>query len=74
MNPEVEKRFKNTAQSKTFRNIVGAFGLDKKTVLDIGCSFGEFLINFGKDSVGITIAEDEVEYGGRRGLISGRET
>lgn len=68
MNPEIEKRFKNTAQSKTFENIVRTFGLDKKTVLDIGCSFGEFLINFGKNSVGITIAEDEVEYGRKKGL------
>ena len=64
----VEKRFENTARSKTFRNIVCTFDLDKKAVLDIGCSFGEFLIHFGGKSVGITIAQDEADYGKQKGL------
>lgn len=68
MNSDIEKRFKNTAKSKTFRNIVKTFDLDKKSVLDIGCSFGEFLIHFGEKSVGITIAQDEAEYGKNKGL------
>lgn len=68
MNPDIEKRFENTARSKTFGNIVRTFGLDKKAVLDIGCSYGEFLARFGKNSVGITIAEDEAVYGKSQGL------
>lgn len=68
LNQEVEQRFKNTAQSKTFNNIVRMFDLDKKSVLDIGCSFGEFVACFGKESTGITIVEDEVAYGIARGL------
>ncbi len=58
----------DTARSATFGNIVRAFDLDKKAVLDIGCSYGEFLIHFGNGSVGITIAEDEAAYGKSRGL------
>lgn len=68
MNPEIEKRFENISKSKTFQNIVGIFNLDKKSVLDIGCSFGEFVAHFGKKSVGITIKKDEVIYGKDRGL------
>ena len=68
MDPKIEIRFKNTDKSKTFRNIVNTFDLDKKSVLDIGCSFGEFLIHFGKNSVGVTITKDEVEYGKKKGL------
>lgn len=64
----IEKRFENTARSKTFRNIVRIFNLDKKAVLDIGCSYGEFLQKFGPGSAGITITPEEVEYGKSRGL------
>ena len=68
MNPDIEKRFVNTSNSKTFKNIVKIFELDKKSVLDIGCSFGEFLTHFGKRSVGITIMKEEVNYGKKKGL------
>lgn len=68
MDPTIEKRFENTARSKTLRNIIRAFALDKKAVLDIGCSFGEFTALFGAGSTGITIARDEAAYGRRRGL------
>ncbi len=68
MDPKIEIRFKNTDKSKTFRNIVNTLDLDKKSVLDIGCSFGEFLTHFGKNSVGVTITKDEVEYGKKKGL------
>jgi 2-polyprenyl-3-methyl-5-hydroxy-6-metoxy-1,4-benzoquinol methylase len=68
MNPEIETRFENTRKSQTFHNLVSAFDLDKKMVLDIGCSYGEFLNNFGSGSVGITIAKEEIEYGKQRGL------
>jgi SAM-dependent methyltransferase len=64
----IEKRFVNTGRSKTFRNIVRTFDLDTKAVLDIGCSYGEFLAHFGPGSTGITIAEEEAVYGKQRGL------
>ena len=68
MDPKIEKRFENTSRSKTFRNIVKIFDLDKRRVLDIGCTYGEFLAHFGKESTGITIVQDEVTYGKGKGL------
>lgn len=68
MDPKIEKRFENVSRSKTFKNIVKIFDLDKKSVLDIGCLFGEFVVHFGKGSTGITIAQDQVKYGRDRGL------
>lgn len=65
---KLEKRFADVSRSQTFGNIVRTLGLDKKAVLDIGCSYGEFLAHFGKGSVGVSIAETEVEYGKTRGL------
>lgn len=64
----IEKRFRNAKASKTFNNIIRTFDLDQKAVLDIGCSYGEFLSNFGKGSVGITINNEEVIYGREHGL------
>ena len=64
----IEKRFKNTSASKTFRHIIATFDLGTKAVLDLGCSYGEFLTHFGPGSVGITIAREEVAYGRERGL------
>lgn len=66
--PDIEIRFKNVSKSKTFRNIIRTFDLDKKAVLDIGCSFGDFLIHFGGNSTGITISKEEVDYGKKKGL------
>jgi len=68
MDPKIEKRFENTSKSRTFSSIVRIFDLDKKAVLDIGCSFGEFFARFGKGSTGITITKDEVAYGKNKGL------
>ena len=68
MNRDIELRFKNQAKSKVFNNIINIFRLDKKSVLDIGCSYGEFLTHFGKNSLGITIIQDEVDYGKSKGL------
>ncbi|MFA5744860.1 MAG: class I SAM-dependent methyltransferase [Candidatus Paceibacterota bacterium] len=64
----IENRFNAVARSKTFRNIVSAFRLDTKEVLDIGCSYGEHLIHFGNGGTGITINQDEATEGIRRGL------
>jgi len=63
-----ERRFSNVKKSKTFGNIVKSFSLNKKSVLDLGCSYGEFLVNFGESSVGVTITNTEVEYGKSKGL------
>lgn len=68
MDPRIEKRFSNIAQSKTFQNIVSLFHLDKKAVLDIGCSYGEFVAAFGPGSTGITIKNEEALYGVSKGL------
>ncbi len=68
MNPRTEKRFHEVEKSKTFRNIVDTFDLKHKAVLDIGCSYGEFLIHFGKRSTGVTLTQVEVEYGKEKGL------
>ena len=65
---KIEKRFENVSKSKTFNNIILNFDLDKKSVLDLGCSFGEFLIHFGSNSLGVTITKEEVEYGKNIGL------
>jgi len=64
----IEKRFDAVSYSRTFRNIIQSFSMDKKKVLDIGCSYGEFLAHFGEGSTGLTVVLEEVEYGKRRGL------
>jgi len=68
MDQKIEERFKNTSKSKTFQNLIGIFGLDKKRVLDLGCSYGEFVACFGKGSTGLTISREEAVYGKSRGL------
>lgn len=64
----IEKRFKGVENSKTFKNILDILDLKSKTVLDIGCSYGEFLCHFGNNSVGLTVSHKEVEYGKLKGL------
>lgn len=56
------KRF-DADTSTTFKRILNTLDLDEKKVLDLGCGYGEHLMKFGKDSVGITTTNDEVEYG-----------
>lgn len=69
LSPEkIEQRFAAVARSKTFKNILDAHSLGTKRVLDIGCSYGEFLAHFGPGSVGLTIIRDEAEYGTKKGL------
>ena len=65
---DIEKRFEEVKKSNTFKNILNKFDLSNKSVLDIGCSYGEFLTHFGNESVGLTISHDEVEYGESKGL------
>ncbi|HUD04021.1 MAG TPA: methyltransferase domain-containing protein, partial [Candidatus Paceibacterota bacterium] len=64
----IQFRFDAVAKSKTFRNIVRRFSLDKKAVFDVGCTHGEFLKHFGSGSVGLTIIPEEAEYGKKIGL------
>lgn len=66
--PRIEKRFTGVAASTTFQNIIAAHDLANKSVLDIGCSYGEFLACFGKGSVGVSISPEEAAYGRARGL------
>ncbi len=64
----MEKRFERVAQSHTFRHIVDTHQLGAKRVLDIGCSYGEFLVHFGKGSVGVSINPEEVAFGKAQGI------
>ncbi len=60
-------------KSKTFNKISNNFDLKNKKVLDIGCGEGDFLINFGGGSLGITTTQDEVDFGkeNNRNIILG---
>ena len=64
----IDARFQAVTKSRTFRNIVTAFRLNEKAVLDIGCSFGEHLAHFGPGSTGVTITPEDAAEGVRRGL------
>lgn len=44
------------------------FALDKKAVLDVGCSEGDHLAHFGPGSMGVTIIPEHVAVGKKRGL------
>ena len=65
---QIDRRFANVSRSKTFTNIVKTLNLDTKSVLDIGCSYGEFLPHFGEGSTGVTLVQEEVDVGIARGL------
>lgn len=58
----IQERFKLTKKSRVFNNLLKIYQLDKKKVLDIGCSYGEHLIHFGKGSKGIDIVPQHLEY------------
>lgn len=64
----IDARFDAVSRSRTFRNIITAFQLGGKAVLDLGCSFGEHLAHFGDGSTGITITPEDAAEGVRRGL------
>lgn len=61
-------RFAPVKKSKTFNRILDALDLRTKKVLDIGCGFGEYLVEFGEGSLGLTTAKEEAEYGTRHGI------
>jgi SAM-dependent methyltransferase len=64
----IQFREDNVKLSRTFKNIRDLYSLSNKSVLDIGCGFGEYLRLFGKGSVGITTTQDEIEYGKKNNL------
>lgn len=66
----IEKRFKDAHASKTFQRIVRIFELKNKTVLDLGCGFGEQLSLFGSKSIGVTTNPEEVDEEKSRGFIT----
>lgn len=59
----VVKRFEPVNRSRTFNRILNILNLRNKKVLDLGCGYGEYLVKFGKNSLGITSTVEEVEYG-----------
>lgn len=65
---KIQARFVNVAKSATFQNIVTAYQLRDRRVLDVGCSYGEHMVHFGRGSVGITITEPEVAFGAANGI------
>lgn len=65
---EIQSRFDGVDRSKTFKNILDILDLRKKSVLDVGCTYGEFLRYFGPNSLGVTIVKEETDYAVRKGL------
>lgn len=63
MEKEIEKRFKMVYSSSTFKRIADTYNTYDKKVLDMGCSYGEYMQRFGKNSVGITTTQAEVAFG-----------
>lgn len=68
MNNSHNDLFARVKKSRVFSHIVSTLALDKKKVLDVGCSEGHHLACFGSESVGITIIPVHVEEGKKRGL------
>ena len=64
----IKKHFKQVKDSKTFSKIIKTFNLKNKKVLDLGCGNGEYLINFGGNSLGVTTTKPEVDYGRKNNL------
>lgn len=60
--------FDEVKKSRVFNNIKTLFQLDKKSVLDVGCSEGHYLACFGPDSLGLTIIDEHVEIAKEYGL------
>src|SRR5688500_7268039 len=65
---EIQARYEQIRGSRAFWNIVRAYALDKKSVLDIGCCYGEHLVHFGPGSVGLSINKEEADYGAAKGI------
>jgi SAM-dependent methyltransferase len=60
--------FTKVKKARIFNNIRSLYQLDKKAVLDVGCSEGHYLACFGLGSMGLTIIDEHVELGRAHGL------
>ncbi len=65
---KVDARFTPVHHSSTFNRILDALDLRTKKVLDLGCGYGEYLVNFGPESLGVTSTVEEVDYGKAKGI------
>jgi SAM-dependent methyltransferase len=63
-----ERRFELVRHSRSFNILLDTYQLRTKAVFDIGCTYGEFLIHFGKGSTGVTVSKEEADYGVARGM------
>ncbi len=63
-----DKRFEPVHKSRTFNTILDTLKLRNKKVLDLGCDYGEYLVEFDKMSVCVTSTLDEVEFGKQRNI------
>lgn len=63
-----DKRFAPVHTSRTFNHILDILKLREKKVLDLGCGYGEYLVEFGKNSMGVTSTLDEVAYGKEKNI------
>lgn len=62
-----ERRF-SAGPPRRLRTAIARYGVDKKRVLDIGCSYGEYLIHFGPGSVGLDVQDRCVAFARALGL------
>ena len=65
---DLKERFSLVKRSRTLKFILNEFDLKNKKVLDLGCSSGEYLVNFGAESLGVTINDEEVLFGKKNSL------
>ena len=64
----IRKRFDGVLRSTTFQRVQSTYQLAQKKMLDLGCSFGEYLVCFGPGSLGVTTTLTEVAYGKKESL------
>ena len=62
-----ERRFSG-GPSRRLRTAIARYGVDHKRVLDLGCSYGEYLIYFGAGSVGLDVQDRCVAFARALGL------
>ncbi len=62
------KEFSPALSSRSFIHLCNQYQLEKKSVLDIGSSEGDFLQHFGPNSVGVTIIPEHVMAAQANGL------
>lgn len=64
----IEQRYVNAARSRAFVNISDFFDFRNKKMLDIGCSYGEYLALMGQGSCGVTISSTEGQFIHEKGM------